>query len=93
MRTTPELATPSPNYHTTPTIGRLNSRQIESASLPYTGRSYHRISSINDTGSSSYRDPNMYNYSPTNRVLIPKKGSRRSFDTEPSFRISYASDH
>ncbi|GFW27047.1 hypothetical protein TNCV_92731 [Trichonephila clavipes] len=34
--TTPELAPPSPNYHTTPTGGRFSSRQIERASLPYT---------------------------------------------------------
>ncbi|GFU13461.1 uncharacterized protein TNCV_937701 [Trichonephila clavipes] len=27
-RTTPELASPSPNYHITPTGGRLSSRQI-----------------------------------------------------------------
>ncbi|GFT90261.1 hypothetical protein TNCV_701781 [Trichonephila clavipes] len=34
--TTPELAPPSPNYHTTPTGGRFSSRQIYRASLPYT---------------------------------------------------------
>ncbi|GFS62174.1 hypothetical protein TNCV_477091 [Trichonephila clavipes] len=34
--TTPELAPPSPNYHTTPTGGRFSSRQILRASLPYT---------------------------------------------------------
>ncbi|GFT91134.1 hypothetical protein TNCV_4043811 [Trichonephila clavipes] len=34
--TTPELAPPSPNYHTTPTGGRFSSRQIQRASLPYT---------------------------------------------------------
>ncbi|GFY08978.1 hypothetical protein TNCV_4661691 [Trichonephila clavipes] len=34
--TTPELAPSSPNYHTTPTGGRLSSRQIQRASLPYT---------------------------------------------------------
>ncbi|GFW31020.1 hypothetical protein TNCV_4522891 [Trichonephila clavipes] len=35
-RPTPELALPSPNYHTTPTGERLSSRQIYRASLPYT---------------------------------------------------------
>ncbi|GFY29484.1 hypothetical protein TNCV_2626551 [Trichonephila clavipes] len=34
--TTPELASPSPNYHTTPTGGRFSSRQMLRASLPYT---------------------------------------------------------
>ncbi|GFX41395.1 hypothetical protein TNCV_1654781 [Trichonephila clavipes] len=33
---TPELASPSPNYNTTPTGGRLSSRQILRASRPYT---------------------------------------------------------
>ncbi|GFX91520.1 hypothetical protein TNCV_3681061 [Trichonephila clavipes] len=31
--------TPSPNYGTPPTGGRLSSRQIQRASLPYTGGS------------------------------------------------------
>ncbi|GFT76820.1 hypothetical protein TNCV_1419491 [Trichonephila clavipes] len=44
------------------------------------GRSYHRIS---DTGPPRYRGANMCNYSPTNRVLIHKKGP---------LRTSYASD-
>ncbi|GFV51480.1 hypothetical protein TNCV_844191 [Trichonephila clavipes] len=36
-RTTSELAPlPSPNYHITPTGGRLSSRQIKRASFPYT---------------------------------------------------------
>ncbi|GFU06160.1 hypothetical protein TNCV_4764831 [Trichonephila clavipes] len=35
-RTTPLLASPSPTYHTTSTGGRLRSRQILDASLPYT---------------------------------------------------------
>ncbi|GFT37598.1 hypothetical protein TNCV_4900971 [Trichonephila clavipes] len=35
-RMTPELASPSPNCHTTPMGGRFSSRQIERASLPYT---------------------------------------------------------
>ncbi|GFU89614.1 hypothetical protein TNCV_4599271 [Trichonephila clavipes] len=35
-RTTPELAPPSSNFHTTPTEGRSSSRQIYRASLPYT---------------------------------------------------------
>ncbi|GFU66143.1 hypothetical protein TNCV_2858161 [Trichonephila clavipes] len=35
IRTTPELAPPShPNFHTTPTGGRLNTRQIKRASPP-----------------------------------------------------------
>ncbi|GFW73174.1 hypothetical protein TNCV_484001 [Trichonephila clavipes] len=37
---TPELAPPSLNYHTTPMEGRLSSRQIERASLPYTAGLY-----------------------------------------------------
>ncbi|GFW65490.1 hypothetical protein TNCV_1776341 [Trichonephila clavipes] len=37
---TPELATPSPNYHTTLTVGRFSSRQIERASLPCTSLVY-----------------------------------------------------
>ncbi|PRD27799.1 UNVERIFIED_CONTAM: hypothetical protein NCL1_34362 [Trichonephila clavipes] len=35
-RMAPERALLSPNYHTTPTGGRLSSRQILRASLPYT---------------------------------------------------------
>ncbi|GFV78606.1 hypothetical protein TNCV_1889121 [Trichonephila clavipes] len=35
---TPELAPPSPNYHTTPMGGRFSSRQIYCASLPYMAR-------------------------------------------------------
>ncbi|GFW43899.1 hypothetical protein TNCV_4786101 [Trichonephila clavipes] len=35
-RTTPVLAPSFPNYHTTPTRGRLSSLQIKRASLPYT---------------------------------------------------------
>ncbi|GFY17630.1 hypothetical protein TNCV_1073651 [Trichonephila clavipes] len=35
-RKTLELVPPSPNYHTIPTGGRLTSRQILCASLPYT---------------------------------------------------------
>ncbi|GFW07661.1 hypothetical protein TNCV_3917941 [Trichonephila clavipes] len=35
-RVTPEVGTPSPNYHTIPMGGRLSSRQIKRASLPYT---------------------------------------------------------
>ncbi|GFW80904.1 hypothetical protein TNCV_3779841 [Trichonephila clavipes] len=35
-RTTLELATPSSNYDTTPTGGRLSSRQFQRAPLPYT---------------------------------------------------------
>ncbi|GFV39356.1 hypothetical protein TNCV_1230581 [Trichonephila clavipes] len=42
------------------------------------------LSRINDTGPSSYRGPNMCNYSPTNRALISKKAPQRSFDTEPT---------
>ncbi|GFY12993.1 hypothetical protein TNCV_665591 [Trichonephila clavipes] len=38
------------------------------------GRSYRRISHINDTGLPSYRGPNMCSYSPTDRILISKKG-------------------
>ncbi|GFS55499.1 hypothetical protein TNCV_1627481 [Trichonephila clavipes] len=33
---TPEMAPPSPNYHTTPKGGRFSSRQIERSLLPYT---------------------------------------------------------
>ncbi|GFV80392.1 hypothetical protein TNCV_2149261 [Trichonephila clavipes] len=50
--------------------------------IPTQKRSYRCISRINDTGPSSYRDPNMFNYSPTNRTLIPKRGQRRIFDIE-----------
>ncbi|GFU00313.1 transposable element Tc3 transposase [Trichonephila clavipes] len=54
----------------------------------YQGRSYHRISRINDTGPPSYKSPNMCNYSTTNN---PLKDLRRSFDTRPN-RTYYASD-
>ncbi|GFT26561.1 hypothetical protein TNCV_3604041 [Trichonephila clavipes] len=40
---TPELAPPTfPNYHTTPTGGRLSSRQTKRASLPFTYPFRHR---------------------------------------------------
>ncbi|GFW49820.1 uncharacterized protein TNCV_1884841 [Trichonephila clavipes] len=38
--TTPELAPPSPNYHTTPTGGRFSSRQIYRASLQSLERAF-----------------------------------------------------
>ncbi|GFU46215.1 hypothetical protein TNCV_2155501 [Trichonephila clavipes] len=47
------------------------------------GRSYRRISHINDTDPHSCRSPNMCNYNPTNRAPKSKKGPRRNFDTGP----------
>ncbi|GFW83754.1 hypothetical protein TNCV_668671 [Trichonephila clavipes] len=38
---TPELASPSPNYHTTPTEGSLSFRQIQRSSLSYTGLEWY----------------------------------------------------
>ncbi|GFX82623.1 hypothetical protein TNCV_1192981 [Trichonephila clavipes] len=58
-------------------------REIEELESVDQRHSYRRISRINDTGSPSYKGPNMCNFSPTNRVLISKKGSRRNFDTRP----------
>ncbi|GFX96170.1 hypothetical protein TNCV_2290591 [Trichonephila clavipes] len=52
--------------------------------IVHQGRSYCRISRINDTGPSSYRGPNICNYTITNRAFFSKKGPRRSFDTEPN---------
>ncbi|GFU83226.1 hypothetical protein TNCV_3738371 [Trichonephila clavipes] len=43
-------------------------------------RSYRSISRINDSGPLATADPNICNYSPTNRVLIPEKEQRRNFD-------------
>ncbi|GFX37581.1 hypothetical protein TNCV_3201051 [Trichonephila clavipes] len=49
MRTTPELASLSPNYHTTPTGGRLISQQIERALLPNTAGLQRYQSRTHDT--------------------------------------------
>ncbi|GFW70637.1 histone-lysine N-methyltransferase SETMAR [Trichonephila clavipes] len=46
------------------------------------GRSYRRISRINDTGPPSYRGPNMYNYSPTTMASMSKKGPRREHESQ-----------
>ncbi|GFV78916.1 integrase catalytic domain-containing protein [Trichonephila clavipes] len=53
------------------------------------GHSYRRFS---DTGPPSYRDPNMCNYSPTNRASISKKGPGSILIQGP-FRASYACLH
>ncbi|GFU24181.1 hypothetical protein TNCV_2007641 [Trichonephila clavipes] len=37
------------------------------------------------------RDPNMCNYNPTNRALIPKRRPRKNFDTEPPHSYSSGS--
>ncbi|GFU86335.1 uncharacterized protein TNCV_1314451 [Trichonephila clavipes] len=54
-------------------------------------RSYHRISRINDMGRPNYRSPNVFNFIPTNRVLIPKESSVGILIQSP-LRASYASD-
>ncbi|GFV30628.1 hypothetical protein TNCV_2231581 [Trichonephila clavipes] len=54
------------------------------------GRSYHRISRINDTGVPSYRSPNMCKYNPTNRTPTPKKDPERILMQGP-LRTSYTS--
>ncbi|GFX14800.1 hypothetical protein TNCV_1485431 [Trichonephila clavipes] len=46
---TPELVPPFPNYHTTPTGGRLSFRQIERTSLPYTAGFQRLLAGTHDT--------------------------------------------
>ncbi|GFT51934.1 reverse transcriptase domain-containing protein [Trichonephila clavipes] len=48
---------------------------------------------INDTGSPSYRGPNMCNYSPRNKALISKKRDLYSYTIHPDLKIAcYADD-
>ncbi|GFY34325.1 hypothetical protein TNCV_2506281 [Trichonephila clavipes] len=48
-RTTPDLAPPSPNYHTTPIGRRLSSREIQRAKPPYTTGLQRHLAPIHDT--------------------------------------------
>ncbi|GFU42513.1 hypothetical protein TNCV_4556331 [Trichonephila clavipes] len=49
----PELPPTSPNYHTKPTGGRLSSRKIKRASLPYTADLHRYQARTHDTPSTS----------------------------------------
>ncbi|GFV52883.1 hypothetical protein TNCV_2875511 [Trichonephila clavipes] len=82
---------PSPFANPTPLAHADTSRDVlPRGGTSQDGRSYRRISHINDTGAPSYRGPNVSNYSPTNSAPISKNGPEGNLIQGP-LRASYAS--